>query len=239
MTKLQTKLTLLVGLGAMALTPAVRADEWNQKTVITFSGPVEIPGRVLDAGTYVFKLADSPAHRHIVQVFNEDQSEVFATFLALPDYQMKPAGKTIITFTERPAGMPDAIKGWIYPGQTIGHEFVYPKSKAVELAHTRHTAVPAVPTELTPEMVEPSATLSGPEVAALDAAPIVAEGPDGIELDASAVFMPAAPQQAELAARELPEELPATATELPLIGLLGASSLGIGLGLRWAAARAK
>jgi hypothetical protein len=236
MSKLQTKLMLFIGLGAMALTPTVRADEWNQKTVITFSGPVEVPGRILNAGTYVFKLADSPAHRHIVQVFSEDQTQVFATFLALPDFRMKASEKTIITFEERPAGSPDAIKGWVYPGQTIGHEFVYPKAKAVELAHTRHTPVPAVPNELAPEMIEPSATLNGPEVAALDAAPLLAEEPDGAEVEAATVFLPA---PAPVEHSELPQELPATATGLPLIGLLGATSLGLGLGLQRLAARNK
>ena len=47
------------------------ADLWDQRTIFTFSGPVEIPGQVLDAGTYVFKLADSSSDRNIVQVFNK------------------------------------------------------------------------------------------------------------------------------------------------------------------------
>src|SRR5271168_2856781 len=129
MSKLQTKMMLLVGLGVLALSPGARADEWNQKTVITFSGPVEIPGQVLPAGTYVFKLANSNASRNIVQVFNQDENHVFSTFLAIPDYRMRPSDKTIVTFAERPAGQPEAIKGWFYPGRTSGHEFVYPKAE--------------------------------------------------------------------------------------------------------------
>src|ERR1700758_3928834 len=81
-----------------------RADEWDQKTIFTFSGPVEIPGQVLTAGTYVFKLADSSSDRNIVQVFNKDENHLYGTFLAIPDYRMKTPSKPIITFEERAAG---------------------------------------------------------------------------------------------------------------------------------------
>jgi hypothetical protein len=57
-----------------ALSSVARADEWNKRTVLTFSQPVEIPGRVLPAGTYTFMLADSMSDRHIVQIFNADGS---------------------------------------------------------------------------------------------------------------------------------------------------------------------
>src|SRR5215469_9909888 len=96
MKKLTINLLLAIGLGALALPPRVTADEWNQKTIITFSGPVEIPGQVLPAGTYVFKLANSQTSRHIVQVFNQDEDHVFGTFLAIPDYRLKPADEPII-----------------------------------------------------------------------------------------------------------------------------------------------
>src|SRR5437868_546878 len=83
-------------LGSML--PQAKADDWNQKTIFTFSGPVEIPGQALTAGTYVFKLADSQADRNIVQVFNKDENHLYGTFLTIPGYRLKPAGKPIITF---------------------------------------------------------------------------------------------------------------------------------------------
>src|ERR1700733_13248414 len=112
MNQLQTKMILLAGLAALALMPAARADEWNQKTVVTLSGPVEIPGQILPAGTYVFKLASSQSSRHIVQVFNKDENHLFGTFLAIPSYRHRPAEKPIIRFEERAAGSPQAIKAW-------------------------------------------------------------------------------------------------------------------------------
>jgi len=106
MSTLQTKMLLLVGLGVMALLPGAKAGEWDQKTVFTFSGPVEIPGQILPAGTYVFKLHNSDSNRHIVQVFNKDENHVFGTFLAIPDYRLHPSSKPIINFHERAAKAP-------------------------------------------------------------------------------------------------------------------------------------
>src|SRR5580658_6019578 len=102
MTNFANKLILLTVSLAVALSPAAMASTWNQKTVFTFSGPVEIPGQVLPAGTYVFKLMDSSSNRHIVQVFNKEENRVFGTFLAIPDYRLHPHDEPIITFHERP-----------------------------------------------------------------------------------------------------------------------------------------
>ena len=119
MNKLQTKMMLLAGLGALLLLPGARADQWDQKTVFTFGGPVEIPGQILPAGTYVFKLHSSVSNRHIVQVFNKDENHIFGTFLAIPDYRLRPSSKPIIKFHERPAGSPDAVRAWFYPAGTM------------------------------------------------------------------------------------------------------------------------
>jgi hypothetical protein len=72
-----------------AITPTIRADDWDQRTKFTFSTPVEIPGRVLLPGTYVFKLADSSSNRNIVQVYDKDEKQLYGTFLAIPDYRSK------------------------------------------------------------------------------------------------------------------------------------------------------
>ena len=77
-----------------------------------------------------------------MQVFNADGTKLFGTFLAIPDYPMHPSDKPIVRFEERMGGAPDAIKGWFYPGRNYGHEFVYPKKRAAELAVMAHASVP-------------------------------------------------------------------------------------------------
>src|ERR1700733_8726234 len=183
MKKLQLTMILLALVGAVSTAPSGLAQTWNQKTILTFSGPVQIPGQVLPAGTYVFKLADSSSNRHIVQVFNKNENHVFGTFLAIPDYRLRPSSETIIKFEERAAGSPQAIKAWFYPGRNYGHEFVYPKKEAVELATTNHTPVPAMPTELTPDTIKPDVALNAPEVIAISITHVMAEEPGGEEVE--------------------------------------------------------
>jgi hypothetical protein len=114
--------------------PNARADEWNEKTELTFTAAVEIPGIVLPAGTYWFILADSRSDRDIVQVFNQDESHLYATFIAIPTYRMAPTGKTEIKFAERPQNKPEAILKWYYPGQSVGQEFLYSRRHEREFA---------------------------------------------------------------------------------------------------------
>ena len=129
---------------AMVSAPGVRADVWNKKTILTFSSPVQIPGVTLPAGSYVFKLADLSGNRHVVQVFDKDEKKIFATLLAIPNDRMDPTDEPVIMFTERPAGSPQAVKVWYYPGERIGNEFVYPKSMALKLAKANRTSVLAM-----------------------------------------------------------------------------------------------
>jgi len=233
------KTLILFALTAAAFSPTVRADESNQKTVFTFSDRVEIPGRVLNAGTYVFKVANSQSSRNIVQVFTGDERQILATFITIPDYKLTPSDKTIITFAERPAGSPQAVKGWFYPGRTYGHEFVYPKNEAVQLAHTMHTPVPAMPTELASEIVMPDISLSGPEIERLEEAPLKVEKPDGTEVEITAVFMTTATANPAPVLASNVSELPETASNLPLIAMAGLMLVGLGATLRLAAARTK
>jgi len=86
---------------------------------------VEIPGQVLPAGTYVFKLANFSSDRHIVQIWNEDETQILATIMAIPNYRLDVPEKTIFEFDERRGDSPMALHTWFYPGESMGQEFVY------------------------------------------------------------------------------------------------------------------
>jgi len=225
------------------LSPGLRADDWNNKTVMTFSGPVEIPGvhlsgwAVLPAGTYVFKLLDSQSDRHIVQIFNKDENVVYATILAIPNYRLKATSKTVITFSERPAGEPEALRAWFYPGKNWGEEFVYPKARAIELSRATNTPVLFTARDTTLEVAEQIKTPDAPVVVELKAAPIMAVKPTGEEVQIAEVVT--APPAAEpmtpmpaMAATAMPDKLPETAGSLPLVGLIGLMLLGAAFGIR-------
>ena len=235
------RLLALMGAGLLiTMTPRAKADEWDQKTTFTFNGPVEIPGQVLPAGTYVFKLADSNADRNIVEVLNKNESHTYGFFLAIPDYRMKPADKPIITFEERAAGAPQAVRAWIYPGENYGHDFVYPRAKARELAKANNQAVPSMPDELAANTTKPTKNMNEPQVMAVKKAPLKAQKPNQEEAEVAEVFTaPPAPQAAapQNEANRAATTLPKTASLFPLIGLVGLLSLGTGLWLRAMAAK--
>ena len=210
--KLFTKCLIVVCVLAVSLfvLPGASADDWNKKTVVTFSAPVEVPGvgaQVLPAGTYVFKLLDSLSDRHIVQIFNQDESQVLTTILAIPNYRLHPTDKTVITFKERAQGEPEAIRAWFYPGNQSGEEFVYPKAKALELAKIANEPVLETPVPIA-------------DVAALKTAPIEAVNPAGEPVPVAAVVQAPPVQIAKL------ETLPRTASNLPLLFCVGLLSLG-------------
>ena len=107
------------------LAPGARADQWDKQTVVTFSDAVEIPGQVLPAGTYIFKLADAISDRHIVQVWNADESQILAMIMTIPKTRFEPRDRTIFEFDERSGDSPMAVKVWFYPGNITGEEFTY------------------------------------------------------------------------------------------------------------------
>jgi hypothetical protein len=128
--------------------PAAAQQPVNQITYFTFSAPFELPGgQTLPAGKYVFKIADSPGNRHIVQVMSEDQAEMHATLMAIPAQRMEPADEPEVRFMEAEANTPPAIRTWWYPGRSIGHEFIYPKDHARRLAARQSEAVLTVTDE--------------------------------------------------------------------------------------------
>jgi hypothetical protein len=232
-----------VALMAAILTPCAKADSWNRKTVITFSGPVEIPGvhlpgfGVLPAGTYVFKILDSQSDRHIVQIFNKEETIVYATILAIPNYRLKVTDKTVITFSERPAGEPEALRAWFYPGRNWGEEFVYPKARAMELAKVTNTPVLFAQSDVPLESVEPIRTADAPVMVELKRAPIMAFKPTGEAVQLADVVTAPPPAEMVEAAPVAAETLPSTASSIPLIGLIGLLSLAAALAVRPAANR--
>ncbi len=142
-------ITSCLGLLAVAFLPASKADEWNKKTFLTINEPLAVPGKVLQPGKYVMKLMDSQSNRHIVQIYNEDESQLQTTVLAIPNYRLEPTGKTQFGFWEMPAGQPRALKAWFYPGDNFGQEFAYPKEVATTIASTNNQPVPTVNTDNT------------------------------------------------------------------------------------------
>ena len=122
---------------------AAHADESNEATTMSFSQPIQVPGQVLPAGTYLFELADHGAEPNVVQIFSSDRRVLYGTFLTIATQSQEPAGDTTVTLAEPESGGTPALVKWFYPGRDIGNEFVYSKQTEKELARDRQQNIVA------------------------------------------------------------------------------------------------
>lgn len=126
--RLMMMISLSFALLCLSLAPRAQAGLTDQETKLTFSAPVELPGLALPAGTYTFKIANLPSDRNVVLVCDKDNEYLLGIFLTNPDFRYETTDRTEVKFAETPAGSPEALKEWFYPGSMWGHEFIYPKS---------------------------------------------------------------------------------------------------------------
>lgn len=238
----KTLFVFAIALAGLLLATSAHAQltTTNDKTVITFDKPVEVPGMILPAGTYTFQLMDSPAtDRHIVQIFDQSGSKLVTTLLAVPETLQAPAQEVIVRFNEVKAGEPVALRAWFYPSRTTGNAFVYPKARAMELAAALNVSVPAtesslealktekpdvsaiviVPTTPEPKPLPPTTTPVPPPVETKPATPPAQPQP--------VVTPPTEPAAAPATRKELPH----TASSAPLSMLIGLIAMGLGAGL--------
>lgn len=218
----------VAAMGAM-LTSAAFADTWNKKTTLTFNVPVQVPGASLPAGTYIFRLLDSQADRHIVQVTNVRGNHVFATILAIPDYRLNATSKTVMYFSESMPGAPVPVKSWFYPGDNFGQRFVYPKAKAMEIAIATKQPVPAYDTPAPPKAdAEPAEVLQSTEHVVIEQ-PSKAEVPYQVaqlEKQDAQDTAGVEGQAVQAAAAPAGEQLPKSSSPIFLMAGLGGLLLG-------------
>jgi hypothetical protein len=120
-------LVLAAALAALPLTPATNASEWDKKTIVTFDQDVEIPGQVLPAGTYVFKLFRSSSNRNIVQIWTEHESHLLSTQMTVGDTYPNPSGEPyfVLDMTGTDEGYPPVVTSWFFGGGDEGRDFIY------------------------------------------------------------------------------------------------------------------
>jgi len=226
MIRIQISTALIVAvLGVAGIAPKANADSYDKKIVATFSEAIEVPGGItLQPGTYVFKLQDSQNDRHIVLIQNKREDHTYAQVFAINDFRLKPTSKVRIQFSESPAGQPKTLKAIFWPGDNYGQAFEYKRAKTTEIARTQTTQeepAPAVavaePTPpAPPEQVE-TAQNTPPPAPAPEPAPEATPAPEP------------APPAAVIAQNTTPTALPQTASNMPLLALLGFLSVGFAL----------
>jgi len=205
-----------------------RADQFDKKIVVSFNKPIEIPDLVLEPGTYVFRIARHGDIPNLVEVFNEEETRLYASRFTVPKYRESVTDEPFFQFEERNVGQPMAIDAWFYPGEDTGYEFVYSKDSNVQSAAgpavdvtPDNTAAIAPPSEPTVDPPENEIT----ETVQIFVFVVAPEAPAPDPSPAFAIFtVPSEP--VAVAAPAQPNELPKTASHLPLLALLGMLSLG-------------
>ena len=213
------------------------SDEAYEHHIETANELMKQVYREASAGENVMVLVDSLSDRHIVRIFDKDQKNVMTTILAIPNYRLTPTGNTTLEYWEVPAGQPRALRAWFYPGDNFGQEFAYPKQKAVVIAARVKMAVPMIEVE----------TVAADD---LKTVPLVAVDESGL----TSKLVVVAPAPVYVAAQPAPEpvvvvapvvtmepvaqELPHTASVMPLLGLAGLISLALFAALGFKSRRA-
>jgi hypothetical protein len=228
------------------------ADQWNKKTILTTTETIEVPGATLQPGKYVVKLANSNSNRHIVQFFNEDETKLLSTVLAIPNERLQVTGETHFSFYEMPAGQAPALRAWFYPGDNFGQEFAYPKNRATAITQVTKMQVPVAENgEMEAAKAAPApAPAPRPRNDQVAAAPAPTPAPaPRASTPEPAVRQQPAPRtpdtntMAQAQPQERPEpfqqdrNLPATASPAPLVGLIGLLTFAGALGLSLRKAR--
>jgi hypothetical protein len=190
---------------AMALTAGVAMAQGivpDRSTIVTISAPVSVPGVVLPAGEYLFRLADSNANRNIVQIYDKDKTKIFATLIAIPAERNEPSGDAVVTFRETPANQAPALRYWYFAGEKAGNEFAYPRHQALEIARASRESVMAMDTTST-------------DIDTMQKAELRRVEPDSAEVTAQAAQPPAPATAADQAATPAEPQSPAPAPAAP------------------------
>jgi hypothetical protein len=118
----------------------------NKRTFLTFSGPVQVPGATLPAGTYVFRIAN-PDVQTVWQVLDANERHVLASFFFVRtgdrtiQEHNHAHGKPVVRFHETPRGVAPPMKVLYYPTDPAGHVFLYPRVQAEQIASLTHQPV--------------------------------------------------------------------------------------------------
>jgi hypothetical protein len=166
-TRILITMCCALAIATMFMATGARADEYTKQTFLTFSGPVQVPGMTLPAGTYMFKLADPESGRRAIQIWDEKGTKLFTMLLTVPDEQPEPKDDPVVLFSERPSGAAPAVKSWFYPAERTGYEFIYPKDQAMKIAAATNTPVLSYDTDVKSDADENS--LRGTKVGHVDA----------------------------------------------------------------------
>ena len=210
---------------AAALTPSVKADQWDKKTIITINEPVQMPScctlSYCNPELMFWRWWILSPIAILFASLSKIKRPWLRPYLPSRTIACNPPTRARSGSGRLLSGQPRAMRAWFYPGDNFGQEFAYPKTKSVEIAKVAHAPVPAVVVETETE-------------AELKTAPVVVVDEKGEEKPVEVVVakaeppvQPAPEPRATTLVYEAPApaKLPDTASPYPLFGLIGLGSI--------------
>jgi LPXTG-motif cell wall-anchored protein len=240
MTNYLRRFALVAVIGLISHSAGIAQVPESRKTTLTIDAPIQLPTTTLQPGSYVVKLLNDDANRHVVQFFDKGEQHLITTILAIPNRRLKPTGKSVFTFWEVPAGQPKALRAWFYPGDDFGQEFAYPKEQAAQISANNNSE--NVPISDDKDLKASAAVEPAADTTAAAAAPIPAPAPVEVAAaappePAAAVDQPAPPAPVSVESHSdaqqvsTPQTLPQTASNLPWFALIGVLAMVAALAL--------
>jgi hypothetical protein len=217
------KSRLLYSLGAMTLVagllfaPAASAQvPLPEESTWHLTEPTDVGGTILQPGTYLITAVARPSDRNMVRVTSPDRKELFATVLTVPRYLAPGDERSNTMFVYYPAveGQPRVLRTW-FPSDPMsdgGHDIVYSDKRARELARLASTRVVTYPDTVT--------------TADFETADLYVMTPEArtetwvVPAPQTSAAPPPAPAPAPVVV-ETRRELPRTASNTPMVALLG------------------
>jgi len=228
-------------LALLIATPAVFAQNMPitpEVSLLPVTEPLDVGGTVIQPGTYAIRVIPAADGRNKVQVTSRDGQKVFATVLTIP-HELEPGEKipntTFIYFPATP-DHPRALRTWFAanPPGGHGHDIVYSEGRAKALAVASNSNVVSYPENTnetnmttstlsvqTPQQTTETYTYTPP-------APIVTES-----TTTTTTTTQTTTEQPMISSSTDTNEMPQTASSIPMFALLGLAAIAGAVALRF------
>jgi len=228
-------IALLMSVAAFAQTP--------EASLLPINEPLDVGGTILQPGTYLIRVLPSNADRNKVQITSEDRKTLYATLLTVP-HALEPdeeVPNTVFVFYPAGEGMPRALRTWFAENPSAsqgGHDIVYEQSRAQQLARLSSSRVVSYSStevanlDTAPlQIVTPESTFE----TYTTPAPVITETTTTTTLVETPTPMMSSETETTVQTTETqPMEMPNTASNTPLLALLGMASLAGAVAFRMA-----
>jgi hypothetical protein len=205
----------------LCTTPLIAAAPQPSPVEFKVSTVSKVPGATLQPGAYSLHIVNRLSDRLILEVDSAEGTQQ-SIFIGVPNAGVaRPASRGLVRWSNSVDGS-SYLEGYYFPGSSSVVEFVYPKAEAVAIATANPERVPAVDPASEGKMADNTLSPHDMQLLTLWLLSLEKVGPDGHAPGIKAVRYE---QGSSASHKPVISALPHTASQLPLIWLVGLCSL--------------